>query len=181
MYSILDICDCKAQQTPCQECCTSYAVILELDRAQATMRARTCRVSVRVGYCRLGWRQSPARARQPGGVLDPLPPDVDAFLGGAYGEVSPHGPEHWRSVWPRLEAEHHRSPALTTADLAAIDTPTLLMSADNASEVTVDHLHAMHRALPHAQLAIVPGTTHGLPADKPLNRLVIDFLTEDAK
>jgi pimeloyl-ACP methyl ester carboxylesterase len=114
-------------------------------------------------------------------VLDPLPPDVDAFLGGAYGEVSPHGPEHWRSVWPRLEAEHHRSPALTTADLAAIDTPTLLMSADNASEVTVDHLHAMHRALPHAQLAIVPGTTHGLPADKPLNRLVIDFLTEDAK
>ena len=38
----------------------------------------------------------------------------------------------------------------------------------------------MHRALPKAQLAIVPGTGHGLLADKPdlCNRIIIDFLKE---
>ena len=54
------------------------------------------------------------------------------------------------------------------------------MFADNAGEVEVAHIHAMHRALPDAQLAIVPGTGHGLLADKPdlCNRMIIDFLAE---
>jgi pimeloyl-ACP methyl ester carboxylesterase len=114
------------------------------------------------------------------GVLDPLPPDVLEFLGGLYGEVSPHGPEHWGEVWARLDEEHHRAPALTTADLAEIATPTLLMFADNDTEVDVQHVHAMHKALPNAQLAILPGTGHGLPADKPelFARLVADFVEE---
>lgn len=114
------------------------------------------------------------------GVLDPLPPDVLDFLGGLYAEVSPHGAGHWPTVWARLDQEHHRAPALTTDDLAAIATPSLLMFADNEGEVRVDHIHAMHRALPDAQLAIVPGTGHGLLADKPdlCNRIIIDFLKE---
>jgi pimeloyl-ACP methyl ester carboxylesterase len=118
-----------------------------------------------------GWRP---------GVLDPLPPDVEAFLGDLYGEVSPHGREHWPAVWERLDAEHHRAPALTTDDLAAIATPTLLMFADTEGEVRTDHLHAMHEALPNAQLAIVPGTGHGLPSDKPalVNLMVAEFLAE---
>jgi pimeloyl-ACP methyl ester carboxylesterase len=118
-----------------------------------------------------GWRP---------GVLDPLPPDVLEFLGGLYAEVSPHGGEHWAAVWGRLDDEHHRAPALTTDDLAGIATPSLLMFADDETEVEVDHVHAMHRAMPNAQLAIVPGTGHGLPADKPdlFNLLVIEFLTE---
>lgn len=117
-----------------------------------------------------GWKQ---------GVLDPLPDDVLEFLGGLYAEVSPHGAEHWPSVWQRLDSEHRRAPALTAGDLAAITTPTLLMFADNESEVRVDHIHAMHDALPDAQLAILPDTGHGLPADKPelFGLLVRDFLS----
>jgi pimeloyl-ACP methyl ester carboxylesterase len=116
-----------------------------------------------------GWRP---------GVLDPLPPDVLELLGGLYAEVSPHGAEHWPAVWARLDAEHHRAPALTPADLATIATPSLLMFADG-SEVEPGHLHALHDALPNAQLAIVPGTGHGLLADKPglCNRLIVEFLT----
>ncbi len=112
------------------------------------------------------------------GVLDPLPGDVLAFLGGLYAEVSPHGAGHWPDVWARLDAEHHRAPALTTADLAAIATPALLVFADGETEVEVDHVHAMHRAMPNAQLAVLPGTGHGLPADKPelFNWLVADFV-----
>lgn len=116
-----------------------------------------------------GWRP---------GVLDPLAEDVLAFLGGLYAEVAPHGADHWPDVWARLDAEHHRAPALTTDDLAAIATPSLLMFADRETEVEVDHVHAMHRAMPNAQLAVLPGTGHGLPADKPelFNWLVGDFL-----
>lgn len=114
------------------------------------------------------------------GVLDPLPPDVVQFLGDLYGEVSPHGRAHWPDVWARLDHEHHRAPALTVDELAGIDVPALLMFADNDSEVRIDHLHAMHQALPRAQLAILPGTGHGLPADKPelCARLVVDFVAE---
>jgi pimeloyl-ACP methyl ester carboxylesterase len=112
------------------------------------------------------------------GVLDPLPPDVHEFLGGLYAEVSPHGAEHWPHVWARLDHEHHRAPALTTDDLAAIAVPTLLMFADNETEVRTEHMHAMHRALPNAQLAVIPGTGHGLLADKPdlCNRIITEFL-----
>lgn len=114
------------------------------------------------------------------GVLDPLPDDVEEFLGGLYGEVSPHGPEHWPSVWARLDEEHHRAPALSEEELGAIEVPTLLMFADNETEVRTDHVHAMHQALPDAQLAILPGTSHGLPADKPelCNWIVADFVRE---
>jgi pimeloyl-ACP methyl ester carboxylesterase len=114
------------------------------------------------------------------GVLDPLPPNVLDFLGDLYGKVSPYGRDHWPDVWGRMNAEHQVAPALTTDDLAAITTPALLMFADDETEVEVEHVHAMHRAMPRAQLAIVPGTGHGLPSDKPdlCNRLVLDFIKE---
>lgn len=53
------------------------------------------------------------------------------------------------------------------------------MFADNESEVRVEHVHAMHGALADAQLAILPDTGHGLPADKPelFALLVRDFLS----
>lgn len=112
------------------------------------------------------------------GVLDALPPDAHAYLGDLYGEVSPHGAGHWPDVWARLDHEHQRAPALTVPDLEAIDVRALLMFADNETEVRRDHVHAMHDALPGAQLAILPGTGHGLPADKPAlyDLLVCEFL-----
>ena len=50
------------------------------------------------------------------------------------------------------------------------------MFADDETEVEVDHV----RAMPNAQLAVLPGTGHGLPADKPdlFNLLSTDFLME---
>jgi pimeloyl-ACP methyl ester carboxylesterase len=38
----------------------------------------------------------------------------------------------------------------------------------------------INRAMSHAQLAIAPGTGHGLPADKPelCNLMITEFLTE---
>ena len=114
------------------------------------------------------------------GVLDPLPADADEYLGTLHAEVTPDGAEHWRSLWERLDVEHHRAPALTPEDLATITAPTLLMFADGETEVRLDHMIAMRASMPQAQLAIVPGTSHGLPVDKPelTNLMGAQFLLE---
>ena len=102
------------------------------------------------------------------------------FLGGLYAEVSPDGKEHWDEVLPSCTG-CTSGPTLTPDDLAPIATPALLMFADD-DEVAPVHIHTMHRAMPDAQLAIVPGTGHGLLGDKPdlCNRMIIDFLDEPA-
>jgi pimeloyl-ACP methyl ester carboxylesterase len=45
----------------------------------------------------------------------------------------------------------------------------------------MEHTLALRQGLPRSQLAVVPGTGHGLPVEKPelFNRLIIEFLTED--
>ena len=52
------------------------------------------------------------------------------------------------------------------SDLAAITAPTLIIAGDD-NLVAVEHLEAMRTTLPDGQLAIVPGTSHGLPLEKP--------------
>jgi pimeloyl-ACP methyl ester carboxylesterase len=45
-------------------------------------------------------------------------------------------------------------------------------------EVTLEHAVAMYRAIPDAELGVVPGTSHGLLVEKPelCNGLIVDFL-----
>jgi pimeloyl-ACP methyl ester carboxylesterase len=119
-------------------------------------------------YHHEGWRP---------GILD-LDEESYTFLRSWYGEVSPDGLEHFDDVYARLDATHRSAPTLTADDLTRIATPTLLMFADD-DEIEPAHVDALHRALPDAQLAIVPGTGHGLLADKPdlCNHMIIDFLT----
>ncbi len=47
--------------------------------------------------------------------------------------------------------------------------------------VTVEHQEAMRAAVQDGQLAIVPGTSHGLPLEKPdlVTRLILDFLADE--
>jgi pimeloyl-ACP methyl ester carboxylesterase len=72
-------------------------------------------------------------------------------------------------------------PTLTVADLAAYPGPSLVMIGDDDNEIHMAHTLALREGLPKSQLAVVPGTGHGLFADKPelCNRLVVEFLTED--
>jgi pimeloyl-ACP methyl ester carboxylesterase len=48
-------------------------------------------------------------------------------------------------------------------------------------EVTLEHAVAAYRAIPDAELAVVPGTSHGLLVEKAelCNRLILDFLATD--
>ena len=103
-----------------------------------------------------------------------------AVLEGAYAEVSPDGPAHYPIVAGKLAHMHAEEPTLTAPELAGVASRTLVMVADD-DEVTLEHAVAFYRALPHAELAIVPGTSHGLLVEKPAlcNTMIVDFLAAD--
>ncbi len=113
------------------------------------------------------------------GVVDSgqSPPE---FLERLYCEVSPNGPEHYSVVVEKLAQMHTTEPALSTADVASIAHRTLVMLGDD-DEVTLEHATALYRALPDAELAVIPGTSHGLLVEKPAlcNSIMLDFLTQE--
>jgi pimeloyl-ACP methyl ester carboxylesterase len=111
------------------------------------------------------------------GVLEGEPPE---FLRQAYGELSPDGIGHYDVVAAKLAAMHASEPAMSEADLRQLKVRTLIMVADD-DEVRFEHAIAMYRSMPVAELAVVPGTSHGLLVEKPglCNHLMTEFLTKD--
>jgi pimeloyl-ACP methyl ester carboxylesterase len=111
------------------------------------------------------------------GVLD-FSADDEAFFAAGYAELSPDGPEHYPVVAAKLAEMHAGGPALTTAELAGITCRTLIMVGDD-DELRPEHVFALYHALPDGELAVVPGTSHGLLVEKPdlCHRLIVDFLT----
>lgn len=113
------------------------------------------------------------------GVLDAgsEPPE---FLERSYGELSPDGPDHYPTVVAKLDRMHADGPTLTSADLNRIGCRTLVMVGDD-DEVTLEHAIELYRSVPHAEFAVVPGTSHGLLVEKPTlcNEIIVDFLASD--
>jgi pimeloyl-ACP methyl ester carboxylesterase len=71
-------------------------------------------------------------------------------------------------------------PNLQAFELAKVPQRSLVMFSDD-DLVTLSHAVEMYDALPNAELAIVPGTSHFLTQEKPdlVNKLVVDFLTTE--
>jgi pimeloyl-ACP methyl ester carboxylesterase len=109
--------------------------------------------------------------------------DVDEivpFLGPAYGEVSPDGEAHFPVVMEKIARMAAEEPTLDASALGAVTCRTLVMCADD-DIMRLDHVVAMYDALPDAELAIVPGTSHFLIREKPAlcNAIILDFLTNE--
>lgn len=112
------------------------------------------------------------------GVLDGEPPE---FLRTAYAELSPDGPGHYDVVVEKLAEMHAAEPAYVPSDLARVQPRTLVMISDD-DEVRFEHALEAYTHIPDAELAVVPGTSHGLLVEKPdlCNAIIDDFLTHDA-
>jgi pimeloyl-ACP methyl ester carboxylesterase len=112
-------------------------------------------------------------------AIDPDASPHEALVRG-YAELSPDGADHFPVVSAKLTRLNWEEPTLTAADLAGVTSRTLVMVGDD-DEVTLEHAIAMYRGLPDAELAVVPGTSHGLLHEKPAlcNELIVDFLTTD--
>jgi pimeloyl-ACP methyl ester carboxylesterase len=109
--------------------------------------------------------------------------DVDqvvGFLGKAYGEVSPDGEAHFPVVVEKIAELVKNEPHLDLAGLGRVSARSLVMFADD-DVMTLEHAVQMFHALPNAELAVVPGTSHFLTQEKPhlVNAIVLDFLTHD--
>ncbi len=78
-----------------------------------------------------------------------------------YGEHSPDGPQHARVVEEKTRLMTFSQPTLTVQDLATISVPVLVMAGDD-DVATLSHTTSLYEAMAHAQLAIVPGTSHML-------------------
>jgi pimeloyl-ACP methyl ester carboxylesterase len=109
--------------------------------------------------------------------------DVDQvvqFLGGAYAEVSPDGAEHFPEVVAKIGELMKHEPHIDVAELSKVTSRSLVMFSDD-DLMTLTHAVAMFDALPNAEFAVVPGTSHFLTQEKPhlVNALVLDFLTNE--
>jgi pimeloyl-ACP methyl ester carboxylesterase len=113
------------------------------------------------------------------GAIDPeaSPPEV---LAAGYAELSPDGPEHFPVVSAKLARMNWQEPTLAASELSRATSRALVMIGDD-DEVILEHAIAMYRWLPEAELAVVPGTSHGLLHEKAAlcNAIIVDFLTTD--
>ena len=99
----------------------------------------------------------------------------------AYAALSPDGADHLDAVLDKVLQLWNTDPAFALSDLERVAAPTLVLAADDDVTLSIEHAAAMQRALPDSQLAVVPGTSHAVPMEKPelVNRLILDFLAED--
>jgi pimeloyl-ACP methyl ester carboxylesterase len=108
---------------------------------------------------------------------DAEPPDI---LARGYAQLSPDGADHFPVVSAKLARMNWEEPTLGASDLSRVTGRTLVMLGDD-DEVTLEHAVALYRALPDAELAVIPGTSHGLLHEKPAlcNSIIVDFLSKD--
>jgi len=94
-----------------------------------------------------------------------------------------HTRHNWKQVLSHTAAlmqQLGRQPLLAAADYAAINTPALLMLGDRDTMVTLTETVEVYRALPQAQLAVLPNTPHPLEKAEPalVAAVLQRFLTE---
>jgi pimeloyl-ACP methyl ester carboxylesterase len=95
----------------------------------------------------------------------------------AYGEVSPDGRDHLHVVVRKIVDAVATEASPTASELLGVPCPTLVLAGDD-DLVTLEHTIAMYRALPQAQLAVVPNASHLLLVEHPglIRDVVATFL-----
>jgi pimeloyl-ACP methyl ester carboxylesterase len=104
------------------------------------------------------------------------------FITERYAERSPDGTNHFAAVFRKSLAMWAAEPTLTTDDLRRISVPALVLVGDD-DLMTLAHTASLYESLPLGQLAVVPGTSHGVVIEKPesVSRLIGDFLSAPGK
>jgi pimeloyl-ACP methyl ester carboxylesterase len=82
----------------------------------------------------------------------------------------------------RAWADDPRPLPFPPTELAAITCPTLVFHGDRDPINPVEVATALYRALPNAELAVLPGVEHGPPRERPdlFVRVLADFLARHA-
>ncbi len=98
-----------------------------------------------------------------------------------YADLSPDAPETLDFKVAKMHEIWKVEPNIEITDIAQINVPVLVMAGDDD---VVKHSHSieLYEALPLGQLAIVPGTSHGLVKEKPaiVTALIKSFLSDQS-
>ena len=105
-------------------------------------------------------------------------PDADRL---EYAAMSPDSPETLELKIAKMHEIWKSEPDISKSELSKISCPVLVMAGDDD---VVKHSHSieLYELLPLGQLAIVPGTSHGLVKEKPamVTSLIRDFLSDQS-
>ena len=95
-------------------------------------------------------------------MLSSMDPDGEdmAMFRELYSAHSPDGPEHWPVFFGKFVEMIEREPTIPVDDLSRIASPTLILVGDD-DMVTLEHTNELYRAIPNAELAVVPGIPPG--------------------
>jgi pimeloyl-ACP methyl ester carboxylesterase len=106
--------------------------------------------------------------------------DEMAMLRQMHEAVAPGGPDSWKVLFDKFTIMAKTQPHITPEELGRISAPTLVLTGDD-DLMTLEHTATLFRAIPGAQLAVVPGASHAVAMEKPdeVNRIVLDFLEKD--
>lgn len=106
--------------------------------------------------------------------------EVPDVIKDMYGAVSPDGREHIHVIAGKLAEAARTEKPWTTDDLAAVRARTLIMVGDD-DLVRPEHTLSMFRAIPDAELSVIPRASHVLFIDRPelYTRTVEEFLDRD--
>ena len=99
----------------------------------------------------------------------------DMPISESYRRLSPDGADHWPVFIDRLLRMWSVEPSLTGEELQSIKAPTLIIVGDD-DIVRTEHSVEMFRAIPHAQLCVVPDSGHGVMPKE----AVLTFLAESS-
>jgi pimeloyl-ACP methyl ester carboxylesterase len=87
-------------------------------------------------------------------------------------------PDHYEAAMNKIILMWKTLPKFTVAELRSIRAPVLVCAGDH-DLIRTEHTEALARAIPGAQLWIVPGASHGVILEKPeaVNARVLEFLS----
>jgi len=96
-----------------------------------------------------------------------------------YNLISPDEPHTLLEKNIRMNEIWKTEPDISISDLASIQCPVLVMAGDD-DVISHDHTISLYETLPLGQLAIIPGTSHGLVKEKPALMLanIMQFLED---
>jgi len=94
-------------------------------------------------------------------TADKMPAEMKA----AYTQVAPD-PEGWATLVAKVAKQASEFRSWPPEDIRSIQSPTLVMVGDH-DIVRPEHAVEMYRLLPHGQLAVLPGASHGLLFERP--------------